>query len=115
MLSMLEQVPQFDLFQFLQVTGTPGTLLVIYIVWWRTVGKEKADQDKATADAHKRTATILGEVSSNLYRLHDKTERLHKDMTEEAKDLLSRGERVVERLDERFPSGTISPPRHAGA
>lgn len=109
--TFLAEAQQFDLFQFLQVTGTPGTMLIIYIVWWRTVGKEKAEKDQQTAEAHQRTATLLGEVVSNLYRLHDKTEDQHG----RGDHLINRGERVIERLDERFPSGVINPPKHVGA
>ena len=55
MLSLLslasESIPgQFNFFELLQVTGTPGTMLLLYIVWWRTVGKEKAEKDAQTIE-----------------------------------------------------------------
>lgn len=112
---LADSVAQFDLYAFLQVTGTPGTLLLLYIVWWRTVGKEKAEMDRETSGALQRTSVMLGEVSSNLYRLHDKTEDLHANVAKDANYLVNRGERIVERLDERFPSGVINPPKHVGA
>jgi len=108
---ILAEAPQFNLFEFIQVTGTPGMMLALYVVWWQTVGKAKAEKDQQTAEAHQRTAALMGEVVSNLYRLHDKTENHH----ETADHLLNRGERIVERLDERFPSGVINPPKHVGA
>lgn len=108
---ILAEAPQFNLFEFIQVTGTPGMMLALYVVWWQTVGKAKAEKDERTAEAHQRTAVLMGEVVANLYRLHDKTEEKHG----EADHLLNRGERIVDRLDERFPSGVINQPKHAGA
>lgn len=111
MVFLAEAMPQFNLLELIQVAGTPGMMLVLYVVWWRTVGKEQAEERRKTAESLQRTSLTLNEVASNLYRLHDKTENHH----ESADQLLHRGERIVERLDERFPSGVINPPKPVGA
>lgn len=103
------------LLEFVKAAGTPGMLLGLYVVWWRTVGKEKAEKDNQTALALQRASITLGEVASNLYRLHDKTEAIHDTIADDADRLVTRGERIVERLDERFPSGAINPGKTVGA
>ena len=73
-----------------------------------------AEKDAQTAVALQRAGITLGEVASNLYRLHDKAEDLHENTTREAERLVQRGERIADRLDERFPSGAIHPPKPIG-
>lgn len=104
MLSLLvEQTPQFDLYAFLQVTGTPGTMLVIAVMWWKTIGKDQAEERRKTAEALQRTAVLLGEVTSGIYRYCDRTEK----QQDKAEAMLSHQERLVERIESRIPKSGL--------
>lgn len=86
--------------KFLSVTGTPGTLVGLYIVWWKMAGKEKADREREAQQAQVKI----------LERMETSSERSERNL-DRGESLLSRGDRVVERIEAKFPSGTWGPPK----
>jgi hypothetical protein len=74
--------------ELLKVGGAPVTFLIIAIIWWKAVGKDQAESNRKTLE----TNTLL-------------TERLTV-CTNRSEKLVTRGERVLERIEQKFPSKT---------
>ena len=77
--------------ELLKVGGAPITFLIIAIVWWKAVGKDQAESTRRTLE----TNTLL-------------TERLTVCATRSEK-IVTRGERVLERIEQKFPSKSREP------
>lgn len=125
---ILADVQQSDLLQFIQVTGTPGTILLAIsglIVYFRKDIKEWREERRQERRDAKENRQALTTITANLYELQRRGEQSGDDLrtaVDEAKDhahgILTKFEILADRIERVHPkSGVLEPPsqlKHTG-